>query len=116
MLIWKVSLSRLMVLRIKKSRRKFVAAGLDIAPYRKKPKMLLSCMLPRSDVIRNKVPTSLFYAKVSDFLWMVQCSLSNNVEIWVGRSATFLADKSPINRIFYLSQNISVTDSSYSCC
>ena len=54
----------------KKRRTKFVATGLDIEPYRKKPKMLFSGMIPRSDVIGNEVPTSLFSAKVSDFLWM----------------------------------------------
>ena len=48
----------------KKRRRKFTT----IEPYRKKPKMFLSGMIPRSDVIGNGVPNSLFFAKVSDLL------------------------------------------------
>ena len=63
----------------KKRKREFIATGLDIEPYRKKPKMLFSAMIPRSDVIGSEVSTSLLSAKVSDFLWMAQCSLSNNV-------------------------------------
>ena len=55
-------------------------------------------MIPRSDVIRDEVLTSLFSANVSDFLWMAQCSLSNNVTMWIGWNSTLFADKSPINR------------------
>ena len=52
----------------KKRRRKFETTGLDIEPYRKNPAMLFSDIIPQSDVVQNEVPTSLFYAKVSDFL------------------------------------------------
>ena len=38
----------------KKRRTEFVATGLDIEPYRRKPKMFFSGMIPRSYVIRNK--------------------------------------------------------------
>ena len=76
-----------------KKRRKFVATGLDIEPYRKKQKMLFSGMIPRSGVIGNEVPTLLFSEKVSDFLWMALCSLSNNVPMWVGWNSTLFEDK-----------------------
>ena len=66
--------------------------------------MLFSSMIPRSDVIGSEAPTLLFSAKVSDFLWMAQCSLSNNVPMWVGWNSTLFEDKSPINKIFYLPQ------------
>ena len=56
-----------MVARIKKRRLKCVATGLDIELYKKKPKMLFSGMIPRSDEVRNKVPALLFSLKVNDF-------------------------------------------------
>ena len=104
MLIRKDLLSRLMALRIKKEEESFVATGLDIEPYRKRAKTLFSGMIPRSDVVGNEVSTSLFSAKVSDFLWMAQFSLSNNVPMWVGSNSTLFVVKSPINKIFYLPQ------------
>lgn len=45
-----------------KKRRKLLATGLDIEPYRKKPKILFSSIIPQSDEIRNDVPTSLLSA------------------------------------------------------
>ena len=62
-----------------KRRRKFVAVGLDIEHYRKKPKMLFSGMIQQSHVIGNETPTSLFSTKVSNFLWMAKRNLSDNV-------------------------------------
>ena len=44
-----------------------MATGLDIELYKKKPKMLFSGMVPRSDEVRNKVPALLFSLKVNDF-------------------------------------------------
>ena len=67
-----------------KKRRKYVATGLGIHLYRKKLKTLFSGMIPQSDVIGNEESTLLFSAKVNHFLWIAQCSLSNNVPIWVG--------------------------------
>ena len=55
-------------------------------------------------MMQNRVLTLLFSAKVSDFLWMAQCSLSNNVPMWVGWNSTLFVDKSPINDIVYLPQ------------
>ena len=66
--------------------------------------MFFSGMIPQSVVIGNEVPTSLFSAKVSDFLCITQCSLSNNVPMWVGWNSTLFEDKLPINKIFYLPQ------------
>ena len=65
---------------------------------------VISSTIPGSSMIRNKVPTWLFSTKVSDFWWMAQCSLSNNVPMWVGWNSTISPDKSPINKIFYLPQ------------
>ena len=59
-----------MVLTIKKEEKSLWQVEPYIEPYKKKPKMLVTGMIPRSDAIRNKVPTSLFSAKVSDFLWI----------------------------------------------
>ena len=55
-------------------------------------------------MIRYEVPTCCFFAKVSDFLWMVQCSLSNNIPICIGWQSTYFTNKSLINRIFYILQ------------
>ena len=44
-----------------------MATGLDIELYKKKPKMLFSGMIPRSDEVRNKVPTLLFFSKSERF-------------------------------------------------
>ena len=65
---------------------------------------VISSTIPGSSMIRNKVPTWLFSTKVSDFWRMAQCSLSNNVPMWLGWNSTIFPDKSPINKIFYLPQ------------
>ena len=64
MLIRKFSLSS-PISQNKRKRRKFVATGLDIEPYRKKQKMLVSGMATRNNVIRNEVPASLFSVNVN---------------------------------------------------
>ena len=72
-----------------------MATGLVIQPYRKNTKILLSGMITRSDVIQNEVTSSLFPAKVRNFLCMAQCSLSNSLLMWVGWNSTLFATKSP---------------------
>ena len=67
-----------------------------------KPKILFSGKIRLGKVIRNKVQTSLFPTKVSDFLWMAQCNLSDNLPVWAGWNSTLFTDKSPIDRILYL--------------
>ena len=67
-----------------KRRRAFQASGLDIEPYRKKPKMFSSPMLPYEDKRRKTVSITSFSLQWLNLKWMIVFTFSRDVPRWVG--------------------------------
>ena len=64
-----------------KRRRAFQASGLDIEPYRKKPKMFSSPMLPYEDERRKSIPINSFSSQWLDLKWMIAFAFSRDVPV-----------------------------------
>ena len=91
---------------VKKRRRTYEAAGLDIEPYRKKPKMNKAKFLPINDERRLYVPDSKRQSWLKDVLWMADI-LTNDIKgtpMWVGWNALLHPQYQHIQKIWYMRQ------------
>ena len=91
----------------KKRRRAYSSRMLDIEPYRKKPKMDASKLLPPNDKRYAFQPPSLAVTQKKDFLWVFSSKFNetNSIPMWVGwnsRNDTSSFDQK--QKIFYLPQ------------
>ncbi|XP_057304270.1 uncharacterized protein LOC130641476 [Hydractinia symbiolongicarpus] len=89
----------------KKKRRSFLAVGLDIEPYRKKPKMLTRIMLPLDDQRRASEPLSYIKARMYDTLWMMDFYFSpDTTPMWVGWNSIIFQNTNNLQKVWYLPQ------------
>jgi hypothetical protein len=93
----------------KQKRRIFESAGLNIKPYRKKPKMNDASLLAEDDprkILPRDVVVRLDNALFTDTMWMIEVFSNENktTPIWVGWNS--LRDTQPIKqqKIWYLQQ------------
>ena len=100
----------------KKRRRAYSSRMLDIEPYRKKPKMDASKLLPPSDKRYAFQPPSLEVAQKKDFLWVFSSKFdeTNSIPMWAGwNSRNDASSFDQKQKIFYLPQiNQSLTSHS----
>ena len=91
---------------VKKRRRTYEARGLEIEPYRKKPKMISKKMLPLDDRRRLLVPNTYKEARICDILWMMDFkSLPETTPMWVGwNSQLFPNTTADMQKVWYLPQ------------
>lgn len=89
----------------RKRRRAFDATGLDIEPYRKKPKMLTVPLLPLDDARRAIEPKSYLNARIYDSLWMMDfCFSPHDTAMWVGWNAEPFPNTHKLQKVWYLPQ------------
>ena len=93
----------------KKRRRAYEPIGLEIQPYRKKPKMTSSEFLSPDDPKRAK--SQLIVAKeaktrTKDILWMIDVYThpTKNIPMWSGWNSLLLPRDNNIQKIWYLPQ------------
>ena len=97
-----------------KRRRLYQARGLELEPYRKRPKISDPSFLPNDHACRNLVPQSLHMANLKDILWILSLKLIPNTPMWIGWNSFFHI---PENRdkkqsVWYLPQ-INLSPTSY---
>ena len=97
-----------------KRRRLYQACGLELEPYRKRPKISDPSFLPNDHACRNLVPQSLHMANLKDILWILSLKLIPNTPMWIGWNSFFHI---PENRdkkqsVWYLPQ-INLSPTSY---
>ena len=89
----------------KKRRRTFEPTCLDIEPYRKRPKMLKSAVLPINDPKRVYVPDVRIKARMWDSLWMMEfCFWPANTPMWVGWNSKQIPNSNEIQKVWYVPQ------------
>ena len=91
----------------KKRRRAYSSRMLDIEPYRKKPKMDASKLLPPSDKRYAFYPPSLAVSQKKDFLWVFSSKFdeTNSIPMWIGwNSRNDASSFDQKQKIFYLPQ------------
>lgn len=91
----------------KRKRRLYEASGLNIEPYRKKPKMMKFALLPLSDERRIEVPHSFKTAQQHNFLWIADFTFNNSskdVPMWVGWHSKYGPREESIQKVWYLKQ------------
>ena len=95
----------------KRRRRTLHSTGLDLEPYRKKPKMNSSPLLPLNDLRRKYVPTSYQFSVLYDTLWMLSLHFHpDDTPMWVGWNANVFPKEEVLQKIWYLPQiNLSPT-------
>jgi hypothetical protein len=88
-----------------KCRRSYEPTGLDIAPYRKKPKLVLSNLMPLNDPRRKKYEVKKNAETwQKDILWMADVSQNEDTPMWVGWNAMVKPRDERLQKIWYLPQ------------
>ena len=91
----------------KRRRRAYESNDSDIAPYKKKPRMLKVAFLKSKDdrrkpyEIDTKVFESVWYADVS---WMINVALTKDTPMWAGWNAHRTSKREDTQKIWYLPQ------------
>ena len=89
----------------RKRRRRFESEGLDLEPYRKKPKMRSSTLIPLLDYKRQFIPSSLEQARLLDMLWMMSLHyLPRETPMWVGWNSRVQPGEDTCQKVWYLPQ------------
>ena len=93
----------------RKRRRMYEASGLDIQPYRKKPKMMASNYIPLDDQRRLKdepVESIVAESWKKDILWMTDLFSDPNMAMpmWVGWNSMLIPCDESLQKVWYLHQ------------
>ena len=89
----------------RKRRRLYEPKGIDIAPYRKKTKLVSSEFLPLDHRLSLNVPPSVEKAKEADILWMINLHVSPmRTPLWTGWNSLAFNDKTSVQKVWYLPQ------------
>ena len=91
--------------RAKRRRRTYDAHGLEIQPYRKKPKMISDQFYPIDHPSRHTNPATSDDARIKDRLWMINLSQNaSGTAMWVGWNSKFDQSAKSTQNIWYLPQ------------
>lgn len=102
----------------KRRRRTYDPSGIDIKPYRKKPKLKPDDLLSSENPKRQKYESTINIFQLSkklDILWMTSflANKSSLTPMWVGWNANTMPKDNKIQKIWYLPQiNMSPTSNS----
>ena len=88
----------------KRRSRVYEPKGLDIIPYRKKPKLICSDFLPLDHPSRKNIPHSFETPKNADVIWMLNHHVSPAQAPWVGWNSKIFKDKQEIQKVWYMRQ------------